>query len=218
MHRPRFSIATLLLVTAIIAIGLSHIRTSQELGRVQRELTTARNELAYLNTEDTDQIYAVSLPTFGPLQWRWRIQLPDTGRYGLRSSFAQIPESGLPAEVSNHNHVFLDRHAKPLAGGDPFILSLAIFQDQNGDWKLTTQSPERGETSPIKNPPAWLDAGSSVNWTTNVAGDRSTASCAKDEALVLVRHRKGKILPTGVTVDMQPTDGMAVWIERIDRR
>lgn len=215
-RKLRFTLATLLVFTAIIAGGLSHVRTSLELRRVKEELTTARNELAYLDTDDTDHIYAVSLPTYGSMQWRWRIQLPEGGKYRIRSSFAQIPESALPTTSSTHD-VFLNRYAQPLPGGQPFILSLAIFKDQNGDWMLTMQIPDSGYTRRIEDPPTWLDAGSFVNWTTNVAGSKSTASCSKDEPLVLLKYRKGKIVPGGVTVDMQPTDGMLIWIERIDR-
>lgn len=205
------------MLTALTALGVSYVRTWRELAQVRRELSTARNELAYIDAADKSHIYAVALPTFGPMQWRWRIQLPRKGKYRIRSSFSsKIPESGFPAESSTHDHVFLDSRAQPLSGGEPFILSLAIHKNESGQWVTTIQNPDRSEARPIEDPPAWLDAGSFLNWSTQVYGKTKTVSAPADEALPLLRYRKGKTVPGGVTVEMQPTDGMLFWIERVE--
>ena len=77
--KPKFTVATLLLFTALVAGGISHVKTSRELSHVRSELTTLRNDLAVLDVNDESQIHAIALPTYGPMQWRWRIQLPDEG-------------------------------------------------------------------------------------------------------------------------------------------
>ena len=82
--------------------------TSRELTRVRSELTSLRNDRAELDVSDNDRIYAIALPTYGHMQWRWRIQLPAKGTYGLRYSFSQIPESDLPATSTKFDQVFLD--------------------------------------------------------------------------------------------------------------
>ena len=73
-------------------------------------------------------------------------------------------------------------------------------------------------SGPIQNPPAWLDAGSFLNWSTHVGGKDGTVSAKPNESLILLKYRKGKVVPGGVTVDMQPTDGMLLWIERTEER
>ena len=196
---------------------MSHVMTSRELMRVRSELTSLRNDRAELDVTGNDRIYAIALPTYGHMQWRWRIQLPAKGTYHLRYSFSQIPESDLPATSRKSEHVFLDSYAKPLAGGAPFILSLAIFKDGKGRWSIQTNVPGRGSSFPIEDPPPWLDNGSFVHWSTNVYGKGKTVSVTDAEALVLIKYRKGKTVPGGTTVDMQPTDGMMFWIESTDR-
>jgi hypothetical protein len=157
------------------------------------------------------------LPTFGAKQWRWRIQLPKEGKYRIRSSFSsKIPESGLPAESTSHDHAFLDSRAQSLLGGEPFILTVAVHKNESEQWVTTIQTPDRAETRPIENPPTWLASGSFINWTHKVYGDNGTVSAPAGDPLPLLRYRKGKTVPGGTTVEMQPTDGMLFWIERVD--
>jgi len=215
--RPRFSILTLLILTALVAVVLSHIQTSRELSRVRQNLTTARNELSYIDADDGSKIYAVALPTFGPTQWRWRIQLPATGKYRIRSSFSsKIPESGWPVESTFHDHAFLDSRGQPLPGGEPFILTVAVHKNESQQWVTTIQTPDRSETRRIENAPQWLEAGSFIGWTYNVYGNNGTVSAAAADPLPILIYRKGKTVPGGTTVEMQPTDGMLFWIERIN--
>lgn len=219
IRRPTFSILTLLILTSLIATGVSHLKTSRELSQTRQELSTARTELAYIDAGGSSEIYAVALPTYGPMQWRWRIQLPKDGKYRIRSSFSSdVPESGFPAASASHNHVFLDSRAEPLAGGEPFILSLAIHKDESGQWVTNIQNPDSGHIRPIENPPTWLDSGSFLYWSTKVYGKTGTVSARATDPLPLLRYRKGKMVPGGVTVDMQPTDGMLFWIERVENR
>jgi hypothetical protein len=215
--KPKFTITTLLLLTALIAVGLSHCKTSRELSHVRSELTALRNDLAVLDVKDESQIHAIALPTYGPMQWRWRVQLPDEGTYRLRYSFEQIPVSGLPSTSTSDDHAFIDQYAKPLAGATPFLFSLGIFEDAKGRWQIKTDVRGRGSTRPIEDPPGWLNAGSFVNWSVNVLGNNKTVTADNDRELILLKYRKGKRVPGGVTVDTQPTDGMMFWIERIDK-
>ena len=207
-----------MLITALIAGSISHIRTSRELVRVKSELTNLRNELAELDVSNDDRIYAIALPTYGHMQWRWRIQLPASGSFRLRYAFSQIPESDFPATSKTLDQVFLDSYAKPVPGGESFILSIAIFKDGKDRWSLQTNVPGRGGTRPIENPPKWLDDSSFVHWSTNVYGKNKTVSAKDTEELVLLKYRKGKTVPGGVTVDMQPTEGMMFWVECIEGR
>lgn len=215
--RIRFSITTLLLLTALVAVLVSHFRISAELALTRSKLAAANDDLRQLNIDDDSLVHAVLLPTFGPRQWRWRVFLPAGRRWRLCSSFDQLPESGLPTLVRNHDHIFLNSRNKPLAGGEPFVLGVAVHKNQTDRWALTFQTLDRSTTFPIKQPPAWLEERSSVGWTSRVAGKRASESEPANGPLVLLRHRKAKELPGGaITVDMEPTDGLMVWIEPIE--
>ena len=215
-RRPRFTIATALLVTALIAVSISHLQTSIQLFRVKAELTALRNDVTVLDADDESMIYAVALPTYGPLQWRWKIQLPRDGTYRLRYALDQIPESGLPQNSQAIDDAFLDSYAKPLQGGVPFTFDVGVFKDANDTWQFQTDNGPRGPRIPIRNHPAWLDEKTTVGWGSTVFGTNQTVSADRDSPLLLLRHRKSKTLPSGgITVDMAPTDGLLIWIERI---
>lgn len=203
-------------MTALIAVVVSHVRTSTELARVRSQLTALRNDLTLLDADDVSMIHAISLPTYGPLQWRWKIQLPRNGSYRLRYAFDKIPESGFASKSRAIDSAFLDSYAKPLEGGVPFVFDVGIFKDAEGVWQFENDNGPRGQRIPIHNPPAWLDAKSATGWGSKVFGTNQTVSADGDSPLMLLRRRKSKALPGGaVTVDMQPTDGLQIWIERI---
>lgn len=212
---PRFRVFTLLLLTTLAAVCISHYRTWQELEEVRAQLASLRNDVLVLDISDTNQIHAIALPTYGDMQWRWRIQLPEKGRYRLRYSFGLIPESGLPDSSRKDDHIFLDPEANPIKGGESFIFSLSVFQDSEGKWKLSTGVPGRENIRPIDPAPAWLGE-SRKGWSRKVIGKTETIAVDADEELPLLRYRKGKAVGGGGwTVDMAPTEGMMFWIERI---
>lgn len=214
--RPKFSILVLILLTAVVCLGISHFNVSRINARLQSELSELRAQIGLLHTVDDVQIYATALPTYGPLQWRWRVQLPKEGRYRIRYAFEDLPESGLPTDSMTDDSVFLDSRRTPIPGGKPFILALAVFQDDDAVWRLTLDANSgRSSTWAIDSPPQGL--GTSTGWTSSLHGKNETVSVSNTEPLVLLRYRKAEELPNGaITVDMQPTDGIMFWIEQLD--
>ena len=217
-RRPTFSITTLLLVTALIACSISHFLTSRKLTDTKAALTALRNDSLVLDADDDALIHVIALPTYGPLQWRWKMQLPTEGEYCLRYSIEQIPESGLPAQSTVITDVFHDSNLDPLPGGIPFNLQVAFFKDSNGVWRFTASSVDRGAFRRIDNPPPWLNSTTMGGWVSSIAGVDSTTSSNADDPLILVTKRKLRANPGSsvLTVDKSPTDGLAVWVERID--
>lgn len=208
----------MLLLTALIAVTISHVQTSSHLSRVKAELTALRNDVTVLDADDESMIHAIALPTYGPMQWRWKIQLPKDGSYCLRYALDQIPESSLSLKSQAIEDAFLDSYAKPLQGGVPFTFDVGIFKDANDTWQFQTDNGPRGSRIPIRNHPAWLDAKTTVGWGSTVFGTNQTVSADRDSPLVLLRHRKSKTLPGGaLTVDMAPAEGLLIWIERIPK-
>ncbi len=214
--RPKFSLFALVLLTAVVCLGISHFSVSRRNARLESELSELRSQMGLLQAADDGQIYATALPTYGPLQWRWRVQLPIEGRYRIKYAFEQVPVSGLPTNSKAHDSVFLDPRRKPIPGGEPFILAIALFKDDNDSWKVTVDANSgRSSTWPIRNPPEAL--GSSNGWTSKVYGKNETISAPNTEPLTLLSYRRAKELPNDrITVDMNPTDGIMFWIERID--
>ena len=57
----RFSISSLLLIVAIVAVLVSHVRTSIQLREAQREILEIRQTYGYINVQDKTKINVVSL-------------------------------------------------------------------------------------------------------------------------------------------------------------
>lgn len=188
---------------------------SIELRRVKEELTVARKELSYLDTNGTEEIYAVALPTFEPMQWRWRIQLPNEGNCCVRSAFDQIPFREFPVASETDADIFIGRDGKQFKG--PFILTIAVHKNEAKQWVITTKVDGKSYTIPIRQPPVWLDTNSFLNWQTSVGGSNGTESSKPTERLTLLRYRKGIVKPGRTSIDMQPTDGMLFWIETVEQ-
>jgi hypothetical protein len=216
-RRARFSLLSLLLFTALVCLGISHFQTSRKLQETQQALAVANSELGSLTVEDQGRYAALSLPTFGPMQWRWRLHLPQGRRYRLRwAADNNVPESGIPQVPRSNQIELLDQYAKPIATGEPFILTMAVHKNNAGKWVLQAVLPTRSTAINIDPAPEWLDEEHSNGWGSRVMGSEGTESVALTEPLVLLRYRKGKEVPPGaVTIDMQPTDGIMVWIEEI---
>ena len=216
MLKLRFSLLSLLLLTTLLAVAMSHVITSSELARVKKELTTVVKDLCVIDAKGVDGIYAVALPGNGFMQWRWRIQLPTKGTYRLRSSLGLIPETGLPVDSQPHNEVFVNQSGRPIAGGESILLFVGIYADQNGNCEIVTETPERRMSTPIKTAPPGFSGFQTMTWTSQSFDPIKTISSNATEPLVLVRMRKSRSTPAGLTVDPNPTDGAMIWVERVE--
>ena len=202
----RFSMGTMLLVIALLATIASHVHTSLKLRRAEHEAASLRNELGYLTISDPDQIHALALPTFEGMQWRWRIHLPSGNQYRIRWSAENIPADGLPKE-SSYDDITFSR-----VPAEPFILTVALHRDHLGAWRIAWEHPEHNSSIPLKAPRTdCLETPTGRGY--QIAGKGETESADPDEPFVLVRVRRSKQVPGGVTVDPDPTDGVMVWIE-----
>ena len=212
-----------MLLTAVIALCVSHLYLSKHNSRLQSELMQLRSQLGLLNVDDDSKIHATAIPTYGPRQWRWRVHIPTDGEYAVHYAVgSSIPQNGLPA-TSEVATPFRDKQNKPLSNGEPVVLSFAITQLGNGRWAAVVGTSSGHPTKYfLRNPPSWLNEPSFSGWSVNVYGKDKTIDAAKQSPLMLLSYRKGKQVapsPTapggGTTVETQPTDGIVLWIERI---
>lgn len=205
-RRFRFSIASVLLASALVVVSISHVHTSRELERTRDSLRTAQSELGILTVDDPSLLHAISLPSPNRSQWRWRIQLPEREKFRLRYWVGAIPPNGLPLDTSRagSSTSILTDGKKQISG--PFVLDTALSKNEFGDWKLRFATHARSIMPTIENPPNWLaeNPRPSITW---VSGRSSTESSPSNEPFVLLRYRNSRT---------SPTNGILVWIE-LDR-
>ncbi len=87
----RFTLSTLLLFAALIALSTALFTTSSQLSKARTELVKLRNEMRLLEPSKPDQMRAIQIPAFGRNQWRWRVDLPDEEKFVLRWAYNEIP-------------------------------------------------------------------------------------------------------------------------------
>ena len=93
----RFSLRTLLLVTVIVALAISHFFTSLRLKKSDQELESLRNETGYLTFSDAKRIQVIEVPTADDLTFRWRVHLPENHHYWAHLVVSdELPHEGLP--------------------------------------------------------------------------------------------------------------------------
>jgi hypothetical protein len=220
----RFSLATLLLVTTVIALSVALFNATSALTKARSELSKLRNEIRTLDPLETDKMRAIEIPAFGQNQWRWKIDLPDDEKFVLRWAYNDIAaDDSMPTQIDPvFNH---PKFHAPELPDDEFILLVSAFE-QNGEWFLgvkTESASGRGEmdfaTEMKANDSSWL-AKRGGNGIHALAGKRKTATNPIETPFVLLRYRKGLSPSPGVTaMDPNPTDGMLIWIEqRVDSK
>ena len=206
-RRRRVPVLQIVLVTALLGTLFSHVVTTLQLRRVTEELTQARKLLVELDTDGPSRLYAATLPTFGPSQWRWRMQLPP-GLYAMRHAFRDIPPDGFPDR--RPDQVFLT--VEP--GEERFVFVAALHQDRDGRWRCTLGRERTPTTLYADDLPESLRSGSGAGFGWSQAGADGTESVAGDKPLLLLRYRKSMTVAGGVTVNAAPTEGVMVWLER----
>jgi hypothetical protein len=151
MKLPRFSLRTLLLVFALVALVASHVYTSMRLRDALQENRLLHQELDRFPVDDVQRLYAGAVTSLDKFTWRWRVYLPEGRRFVLRTANSQIPESGLatpPGWVGDE-----------LPNGE-LIVTVAAHKDQAGKWWIVTMMPvERSRFPVAANEATWLNTG-----------------------------------------------------------
>jgi hypothetical protein len=197
----RFSLASMLLLAALLSVTFSHllyyIRSSATIRRLDAERLTMREELGYLEIQDDKKAYVRQLGSMDPLTWRYRVYLPE-GTHRVCVALEWVSD-GFPRHVNT---------ARAFSGGQEFILTAGFRRGADGDWVLRTAMPWGASHVPDK----WGE----LAWLTNELAHTSpplTANqraFAPDQRIEITRCQAWRFA-RGKGGD--PSDGFMVWIE-----
>lgn len=119
----RFSIGTMILVTALVAIILSHAMTSRELMVVEEDARRAYAAAGMFHVANSDHLYVRSISQPLLHVWRWRIQVPPGKSYRVHLSEV-VPRESYPTES----------WPMDLMPGDN-LLNIQLVRSELGTWK-----------------------------------------------------------------------------------
>ena len=97
---PKFSISSLLILTALIAVG-----TAVGLAyRQNRSMVQQRDELKSLSSRlqvhDDDELASSEMPRVADDFYSWNVHVPSGPAYELRLGIGAVSRNGIPATVS----------------------------------------------------------------------------------------------------------------------
>jgi hypothetical protein len=212
--RLRFSISSLLSWMLILVLAASNVVLYRRLREVEPALEKLRSEMGELTVSDDRLLHAIAVPSFEDSTYRWRIHLPKGRRFVMHAvANKSIPEEGLP-EGGSRSTLLSETYDWPSVNAE-VLQTVAINKGQRGRWQLILAYPGRQTTVTLPDElQPWLDS-NARSW--HVAGKEKTVVADVGKPLVLLRMRKTKELPGATTIDMQPTDGILVWIEAAGR-
>ena len=222
--RFRFSLLSLLLLTTVAAVAVSHCLTSRRLSVARLELEAQResirelsHELGQLTVEDRFEAHVQrradetkrrpGQDAYRRFEFRWLIHLPSHKRWRVAWAAERIPVEGIPTSVAGYFDF------TPPASGDWASLELrfsaaadnawtaSIFSEYDHAWHACEITWEQGH---------WLEPGAQTEevifgpGSPHISSKFTTYSC--DQPLVIFREfQTSQGEPTG--------SGFALWAE-----
>lgn len=192
----QWSLRTMLLLTAVVAVWVAHFHLRSENSRLAREVTSMTRLSPELVVEDERQIAAVLLPQLSSQGTRWDIYLPE-GDYLLRLATRGIDEQGF-APLVDETSIRPGKHRLEL-----------LRYEEGESWRIAVTIDGRRS----------IDVEEELKWdTSDMANtDNPFVDCKQvpaDEPVVLYRRRAAfqgtNLLALG------PVNGILLWIERIE--
>jgi hypothetical protein len=198
-RRPRFSLRTLLTLTAWLAMGMTIFLQWRELAPLRAEVKKLRVETGKLWIEDESKSHAIEVETDDELTWKWRVWLPAGRRYVIRSHGEQISAKSFPKEGGS---MWVD-------GGYEQVVTYRIKKDpKNGAWK--------GECSLSNGAAVGADFHKWVEWNDRVMTGEGIGKQQRvfdpPQRITLIRQRYAEGNGSSESIP-DPADGFIIWIE-----
>ena len=196
-RRWSFSLATLILLTALLITVVSHVRTSWQLNDIRRETFA-------LEAGPLQRIYVRKLPVTGSGLWQWKVRVPAGNQFRFCLATQNIgadnfpePEEELLIGYEGEFTAHLVEHPLEQGGGRK---GLSLWIAQGGITSFMPLKPEEaGQIHGTSFP--------------EIAGEGKTESFSTDERVVLIRAQH---MGARVAIPAPPGPGFLLWIERIE--
>ncbi|QDU87601.1 hypothetical protein Pla175_09660 [Pirellulimonas nuda] len=202
MPRPRFSLLNLLLLTTIVALGLTTGMLWREVGPLRQEVQQLRNETGKLIVEDPTRLAAVQCPQTDELSWKWRVWLPAGHNYLVRTAGDDggqvVPATGFIPSLSG----------QVLESGTENVIEYRIRRDLQTDvWRGSVRIA--GQLRVTSGNHDWVDWPMRCSKTGGVNG--TTESQDAKNPMVLMRFQIAEVNRSDEIPD--PARGFLIWIE-----
>ena len=193
----RFSLLTLLLVMAIVALSITVAMLYVELGPLRKEVAELRTEVGRLNIEDPTKLHVMRVESDNDLEWKWRIWIPEGASYRLRSSGGSVPKQGFPT----------DGGTMYLREPGEHVIRYVIRRNPRDDQWYGRLQTEIGSVGSDQQP--WVEWAS---MSARSAGPGSaTQSFDADQRVEIIRHRVSQAKSSEDIDD--PAAGFLIWLE-----
>jgi len=191
----RWSLQTLFLVTAVVAVWVAVFHYRQQITRLEREVTSMRQMAREFIIEDDEQIAVVMLPQTWFDESRWRIHLPK-GEYMMRLATRQVAEKGL-APVVDEAPISPGRH------------EIELLQSEQGHGRKITVTVNDQPLIEVEERPDWITVGHGSVGGSEIGVCRQLSP---DKPVVLFRRRFTR--RSGNRSIITP-EGLMLWIEPV---
>jgi hypothetical protein len=198
----QFSLQTIMLFTAVVAVFVAYFRTRDETAQLRRQLPGLREAARELIVHDPEQYAVVQHQPRWYDEFRWRIYLPEGRRYELFLATEKIENSnkGLPPATGKFE----------LTPGE-HELEIQQIREADDSWQVRILVD--GETALTqKHPESWHPGvGSSGG-----SEFSSSQQQAVEQPLILFQRRFHEPTKGGGSQTPQvPSNGVMLWIEPI---
>ncbi|MEN0109187.1 MAG: hypothetical protein AAF805_00545 [Planctomycetota bacterium] len=198
-RRPRISLLSLLLLTAVVALAATVALQWQELGPLRAENRRLRDEVGELSIDDPAKLHAIRVDTGEPRTWKWRVWVPDGKAYRVCLADRAIPTNGFPDKDGS---LIVDR---PGEG----VITFAIRRAIDGEGWRAKLSGGSGSLGTGGDDLDW--AGEASAATYRGVGE-STVRFDDDQPAVLIRYRTAADVNSSSDIP-DTADGFLIWLE-----
>ncbi len=200
---PRLSLATLLLLVTVAALGVSHFLTSRDLEEAQAELTEYRYQYGHLKVKDPKRIHLLShVNQSNP--WKWHAYFPQDQKFKLVAGIGVFGPNETP-EIESLKPI---GEMMVVGTGENTTLSFSIDDSDLAMIKLTMTHDGASTTQGFpKSDLPWLTTKQS---TTKSSGYKEPFVGNTKKASSIFWFRKSKTKGATVMLDANPTEGIIV--------
>jgi hypothetical protein len=194
--RFRFSLGTLLFMTAILALAVTVWQLYGELVPLRAEVRRLRDEVGELSMDDKAKLYAIRVRAGEDFTWKWRVWVPEGRAYEIRYAGDQIPKQGFPRATGMISFNQPGEHWIEYR-----ISRHARSGDMMGELTANVGSVGGGEQKWVSD--SWVSTGDGVGTTTE--------EFDPGQPVVLTRNRISTTVNDSSKIE-DPSRGFMIWL------